>query len=351
MHADLDEQWPRGGLDPMNNEWTVFATIFGKIQPPVIGWVDQTITAVTGAISLPLIALFVVFLAGYSLIRTFVPDADPLSDIERKLLRCAIAFNVATVAATYHQFVADLALTGLPAWLSATLTGGFGNNSIQVGAAAFDTIWNKAYLAGSFVESELSSVGDFGLHLLVALYWVLSGAVVAAAFAGWLFAYIAVALLVAIGPIFVGMLAFPVTHGMFSRWLGSVLGALLLQALIIALLVLLTGAETAIVGQIAAETMSNSSTSGQVVHLGQLLLGALLLFVVCGYMLLELRGLAMGIVAGGAVNITPIVAVVGRGAKAMTARTAGAARAGIAAAGSAGLGGVQAARRSLSSAK
>ena len=31
----LDEQRPGRGADPMNNEWTVFATIFSKIQPPM----------------------------------------------------------------------------------------------------------------------------------------------------------------------------------------------------------------------------------------------------------------------------------------------------------------------------
>ena len=75
VHADLDEQRPGGGADPMNNEWTVFATIFGKIQPPIAGWVDQTINALAGQIRLPLLATFVVFLAGYSLIRTLAPDA------------------------------------------------------------------------------------------------------------------------------------------------------------------------------------------------------------------------------------------------------------------------------------
>lgn len=332
----------------MNNEWTVFATIFGKIEPPVVGWVDYTINAVTGAIKLPLIAAFVVFLAGYSLIRTLAPDAHPLSDIERKLLRCAVAFCLATGAATYHQFVADLALTGLSAWLGATLSGGFSGPTVQIGAAAFDNIWNSAYLAGSAVEGHLSSWGDIGLHLLVALYWVVSGAVVAAAFAGWLFAYIAIALLVGVGPIFVGLLAFPATHGMFSRWLGSLLGSLLLQAFIVALLVLVTGAEAAIIGQVAAAGQDGSPLSGQVVHLGQLLLGGLLLFVVCGYMLLELRGLAMGIVSGGAVNIAPVVAVVGSAASAVASRTASTARAGVGAVGSVASGRIEAARRSLS---
>ena len=334
----------------MNNEWTVFATIFGKIEPPIAGWVDYTINAVSGQIRLPLTAAFVVFLAGYSLIRTLAPDANPLSTIERKLLRCAIAFTVATGAATYHQFVADLALTGLPGWLGTTLTGGFNGASVQVGAAAFDNIWNSAYMAGNAVEAHLSSWGDIGLHLLVALYWVVSGAVVAVAFGAWLFAYVAIVLLVGIGPLFVGLLAFPATHGMFSRWLGSLFGAVLLQAFIVALLVLVTGAEAAIIGQVAAVGQDGSALAGQVVHLGQLLLGGLLLFVVCGYMLFELRGLVMGIVSGGAVDITPVMAVVGTTATALASRAASTARAGASTAGSAGSGAIAAARRSLSSA-
>lgn len=335
----------------MNNEWTVFATIFGKIQPPIAGWVDYTINAIAWQIKLPLTAAFVVFLAGYSLIRTLAPDAHPLSDIERKLLRCAIAFSIATGAATYHQFVADFALTGLPSWLGATLTGGFTGNSIQVGAAAFDNIWNSAYMAGSAVEAHLSSWGDIGLHLLVALYWVVSGAVVAVAFGAWLFAYVAIVLLVGIGPLFVAFLAFPATHGMFSRWMGSLLGAVLLQAFIVALLVLVTGAEAAIIGQVASVGQDGSQLAGQVVHLGQLLLGGLLLFVVCGYMLFELRGLVMGIVSGGAVDFRPVMAVINTAVTAAAVRAAGAARATAGKAGSSGAGAIASASRSLSSAK
>ncbi len=74
---------------------------------------------------------------------------------------------------------------------------------------------------------------------------------------------------------------------------------------------LVTGAEAAIIGQVATVGQDGSALAGQVVHLGQLLLGGLLLFVVCGYMLFELRGLVMGIVSGGAVDITPVMAVVG----------------------------------------
>lgn len=337
----------------MNNEWSVFATIFGKIQPPIAGWVDQTITALAGQIRLPLLATFVVFIAGYSLIRTLAPDAHPLSSLERKLLRCAIAFNIATGVAAYHQAVADLALTGLPAWLGATLTQGFGSSSgtVQLGASAFDNIWNSAYMAGSAVEGHLSSWGDFGLHLLVALYWVVSGIVIAVAFGAWLFAYIAIVLLVGIGPIFVAFLAFPATHGMFSRWIGSLLGAVLLQAFIVALLVLVTSAEAAIIGQVAAAGQDGSQLAGQVVHLGQLLLGGLLLFIVSGYMLFELRGLVTGIVSGGAVDFRPVVATVSTAAAALAVRAASTARAGAAGAASASSGAVSAARRSLSSAK
>lgn len=335
----------------MNNEWTVFATIFGKIQPPIAGWVDYTINALAGQIKLPLTAAFVVFLAGYSLIRTLAPDAHPLSDIERKLLRCAIAFSIATGTATYHQFVADFALTGLPAWLGATLTGGFNGGSVQIGAAAFDNIWNSAYMAGSAVEAHLSSWGDIGLHLLVALYWVVSGAVVAVAFGAWLFAYVAIVLLVGIGPVFVAFLAFPATHGMFSRWMGSVLGAVLLQAFIVALLVLVTGAEAAIIGQVATVGQDGSQLAGQVVHLGQLLLGGLLLFIVCGYMLFELRGLVMGIVSGGAVDFRPVMAVINTAVTGAAVRAASAARASAGGAGSSGSSAIASAPRSLSSAK
>ena len=335
----------------MNNEWSVFATIFGKIQPPIAGWVDQTVAALAGQIRLPLLATFVVFIAGYSLIRTLAPDANPLSSLERKLLRCAIAFNIATGVAAYHQVVADLALTGLPAWLGTTLTQGFGGGSVQLGASAFDNIWNSAYMAGSAVEGHLSSWGDFGLHLLVALYWVVSGIVIAVAFGAWLFAYIAIVLLVGIGPVFVAFLAFPATHGMFSRWVGSLFGAVLLQAFIVALLVLVTSAEAAIIGQVAAAGQDSSEMAGQVVHLGQLLLGGLLLFIVSGYMLFELRGLVSGIVSGGAVDFRPVTATVTTAVAAMAARAGGAARAGVAGSASAGAGAVAAARRSLSSAK
>src|SRR3954467_7398832 len=117
---------------------------------------------------------------------------------------------------------------------------------------------------------------------------------------------------------------------MFSRWLGSLLGAVLLQALIVALLVLVTGAEASIIGQVASAGQDGSQFAGQVVHLGQLLLGGLLLFVVCAYMLFELRGLVSGIVSGGAVDFRPVMATVSTTATALAMRAGSVARAGIA---------------------
>jgi len=284
--------------------WTLFATIFAQIEPPLLAMVDGLINVVCGMIGTPLRIGLTVWVAGMMLANALNPEGNPLTNLERNLLRGAVALVFATSVADYNLVFRDTFLANLSTDINHGISGATGGAAI--GAAAFDTVWNKAWVAGLVVFKELSW-SDFGLQILVAIYFLVALGAIGMGFLIWLFAHLALALLVATGPFFVALFAFPATRIYFGNWIGAMLHSVLTQVFVVALLVLLIGAENTIIAQIAAQPGGNTITQLQ------LLLGGGLLFAVCGWTVKQIPS-ASGAIASGAVFHAPsMMAAMGAG--------------------------------------
>lgn len=278
--------------------WAIFATIYAQIGPPVIGMVDAIIAEMSGAVTGPLKAGIVVWVAGMMLANAINPEGNPLTELEKTLIKCGIGFVVATQVAEYNRIFRDIFLTNLSTDISRRVTGVVGG--VAIGPAAFDAIWNKAYASGLSVLNDLSW-NDFGMQLLVIIYFLVALGAIGLGFGFWTFAFIALALLISVGPLFVALFPFPATRQYFMNWISAMLHSVITQVLLAVMLVLLIGAEDTIIGKIAAQG------GGNAVKETQLLLGGGFLFAVCAYIISQIPGIASSIASGAVLRGPSIV--------------------------------------------
>ena len=276
--------------------WTGFADLFAQIEPFVRAAMDAIINALVGYVRPALQWGLIAYLAGRMLWRAINPGGSPFSEMESLLLKGAVALYLAANAAAYTGYVRDLLLYGIPNEVNAAISGATGEPPIT--AAVFDEVWNKAWAAGAAVLRNLSW-SDVALSFLVTIFLVVAMISILVAFVIWLKAFIFLSLLISVGPLFVGLFLFPVLRNLTRGWFAAVMANLILQILTVAMLSILLGAETRLVAQIA----SLHRAGGNVVTQAQLLFGMMAVFLVCGFLSVQLPGLANaisgGLAAGG----------------------------------------------------
>jgi type IV secretion system protein VirB6 len=265
--------------------WAVFQSIFDQVEQPLLQQVNAMSDSLLSAVAGPLRAAMVIYVALVGVMIITGRMNEPLRDTWGRLARGA-AIAAFLTAGTYNQIVRDFFLNGLPNDLTAAISGGSGT----VNAGAFDAVWNKAFGGGLAIWKTLSFT-DFGFELIIAIYWLAALVATAFGFLVWMASHIILGLYVAVGPLLLATFLFPATRSLAERWVGSMLSMILLQVFVISLLVVLTGAENSLLGNINA-------AGGKAVEGIQIILGVVILFVVAGVIVVQLPAAAAAIAGG-----------------------------------------------------
>lgn len=206
-----------------------------KIFQPAYGFVDDKLgvflgeraSAMIGMVSGPLRAALVLYvlLYGFAILRGSI--SEPVMDFAVRSLKLAIVYMLATTAA-YSTWVTDPLFHVLPNALTQAISG---SDTPDVGSA-FDQFFNRAAYLADKIAKEASPI-DFGPWILAAVVYVIGALAAALGFGVVLIAKVALALLVALGPIFVACALFEATRRFFFGWLSQAVNYLVLFALII----------------------------------------------------------------------------------------------------------------------
>jgi len=268
----------------------IFSQVNALIEVPFLAQVDALIGVLVAWLAGPMATALVIYVAltGFMVMRG-LPQETFAAVLGRIVRLCIVAWIVMN-AAVYNEWVRDLFLTTLPTELSNEITSTTGNPVPS--AAAFDTIWRKALGVGMAVWSTLGWT-DIGPSLAVIFMWVCAGVAISFSYLVWLTSRIGLALVIAVGPIFIAFALFPATRALFERWLGQVVQFVVLGVLAVTLLQLMVLAEGALVDRIVA----TSSTSSPAQRL-QMLLAVCVLFIICAMLAMQLPGLAAGLAGG-----------------------------------------------------
>jgi len=283
--------------------WTFFSWIFQQIIPPVVSSVQAIISALSAYVAPVLLVAIGAYLAGRLIMLAYSPTQEPIGVFMKTLMKCAIAYWIVASAATYNQYLGTLLLTTLPTEITRVVSGASGSNLTQLQGQVFDDIWGKAWSAGLVVYRNIPSYSfkGLGLEIVVIIYWFVGLICIAIGFMVFIVAQFALALLVAVGIMFAALYPFSASRAYFDRWLSACLTMILLQVFIVAVLTILTSAESAVIAQLA--THNGSFSSGDEIAQVQILFGGLLLFLVAGIAAYRLPGLAEAVGGGVVVDV------------------------------------------------
>ncbi|ACG78762.1 type IV secretory pathway, VirB6 component [Phenylobacterium zucineum HLK1] len=265
----------------MDGSFRVFGPAYlfidGRLDVFLDQGVGRAIAEVSGPLRLGLVLY--VLLYGIAILRGAI--AEPLMDFAVRSIKLAAIYGLATTPA-YGDWITQPLFHVLPETLARTVAG---NLAVDVGSAFDDFFARVAYL-GETVSREASAFN--WAPLLVAGGVYVFGALAAALGFGIVtLAKVALALLIALGPIFVGLSLFEATRRYFFGWLSQAVNYLVLFALILAILQLI----------LALVAQQWSGLEGQDPVVAGLMFIALCLLA--GIFFLQVPAIATGI-AGGA---------------------------------------------------
>ncbi|HUB49099.1 MAG TPA: type IV secretion system protein [Acetobacteraceae bacterium] len=239
------------------------------------------------AVAAPFQAALILYIAilGFMIISGRL--SEPIRDTWGRIGKgAAVAFFL--TAGSYDQYVRDLFLNGIPNDILDTITGATGGH---IGADSFDHIWNKAFAGGLTVWKNIGTF-DFGLVIVICLYWFAAAVATAFGFLVWLVSHILLGLFVAVGPLIIGMFLFPATRSIFERWVGLLLSMIFLQVFVASMLTVLIAAENWLLANV--DSVGNGNPFAQV----QVLFGAIILFIIACVAVVQLPGAATGLAGG-----------------------------------------------------
>ena len=192
---------------------------------------SNVISRVEGPLRIALVLYVVLY--GWAVIRGSI--TEPIMDGVIRLVKLCFIYTIATTVA-YNTFVTTPLFTDLPNWLAEAISG---SPTPGVGGA-FDGFFNRGgYLATKIFST--ASMTDPGPYVTGGAVWIVTALTAALGFGIVMLAKLALAILVALGPIFVALLVFEQSRQFFYGWLKQGVNYLVLFALIITVFQLILG--------------------------------------------------------------------------------------------------------------
>lgn len=205
----------------------VFEPSYDFIDARLNEFLGERLASVIAEVDGPLriaLVLYVV-LYGFAILRGAI--SEPVMDFAIRSIKLALIYALATTAA-YSTFVTEPLFTGLPNALTRAVSGA---DTPGVGAAFDQFLAYAGYLAETIARE--GSAFDPGPWIVSAAVLIIGALACALGFGVVMLAKLALALLVALGPIFIACALFDATRRFFFGWLGQAVNYLVLFALII----------------------------------------------------------------------------------------------------------------------
>ncbi len=231
-------------------QWQVFNWLFGLVVPPM----NAAATAGAAVLSTwvqPLLILGLMAYGAGSLIwSTLSGGQRSMERFLEVLVGGAVAIFITSMA-QFGPLVRDFVLVDLMQGFGSALSG------IAQGAAlnaqVFDQIWLRSFASGlAVLRNAPWSVAGLGLVAIVLLFWGVSAGAVAVAFGVWMRSVFFVSICLAVGPVFIGMFAFPSLRRLWWGWVNTTLSNVVLALLVILTVVVLINAQTIVLTSLLA---------------------------------------------------------------------------------------------------
>lgn len=205
----------------------IFEPAYTFIDGKLDTFLNERASSVIAVVSGPLRAALVLYvlLYGFAILRGAI--SEPIMDFAIRSLKLAFIYMLATTVA-YSTYVTTPLFHTLPDSLTQAISG---SGAPDVGAA-FDQFFSRAAYLGQKI-GQTGKVIDPAPWIMAALVYVVGAIAAALGFGVVMVAKVALALLVALGPIFVACALFDASRRFFFGWLAQAVNYIVLFALII----------------------------------------------------------------------------------------------------------------------
>jgi type IV secretion system protein VirB6 len=289
--------------------WALFQGVYSAIDTPLVAAVNGVLGALAQYLNPIMLAMLTAYIMFAGLQMALAPNGAPMQTMMGHVVRGAVVVTLVGNASNFNQWIGTLFLSTIPNEIGQAINGAFGDDGAPVsGGQQFDAVWNASYKAGLIVYNNLPSVSLKGaiLCLCVLGFWGVALAAIAVGFLMFLASNALMALLIAVGPIFVACALWPGSRAFFSGWIASCISTLTAQVLIVALMSLMLQVETNELGQIA----HNATNANEIGQIGSLL-GVAALLGICSLLAKQIPAVAVGIAGGAYHNLNSYANTIG----------------------------------------
>jgi type IV secretion system protein VirB6 len=207
--------------------FAIFQPAYGFVDSKLDVFLNERASSVMAQVSGPLRAALVLYvlLYGFAILRGAIQE--PFMDFVVRSIKLAFIYMLATTVA-YSTYVTQPLFHVLPDTLTQAISG----SGVPDVGSAFDQFFARAAYLAEKIWNKATPV-NFAPLILSAVVYIVGALAAAIGFGVVLIAKVALALLVALGPIFVACALFDATRRFFFGWLGQAVNYLVLFALII----------------------------------------------------------------------------------------------------------------------
>ncbi|OCP21399.1 MULTISPECIES: type IV secretion system protein [unclassified Ensifer] len=264
--------------------YQVFAFLDNQFKAPLESFISSGTSNISTWVAGPLTVALVLYvvLYGYLVLRGSIEA--PVLEFAYRAIKLAILVMLVRNAADYRAFVTDLFFTSLPQEISTAL-----NSGAVPSASTFDALLDKGQASATQIWNRSSWPLDIATAFGGLVMVVITFIVAAIGYVVSLYARVALAIILALGPIFIALAMFQSTRRFTEAWIGQLVNYVILQILVVA------------VGSLLITTLDTSITTVEAyedVLMRPIAIGAI--GIASLYVFYQLPGIAASLAAGGA---------------------------------------------------
>jgi type IV secretion system protein VirB6 len=264
-----------------------FATFWAWLNSQLTAYIGTNTALVAQALEPAIVTLATVYIMVWGYLQLIGGIDEPLVAGLRRLITLAVVLGGAVRLWLYNSLLVDTFYRA-PAELAGAIVGA------QDPVATIDTIWDRGgAVAGYLWNNGGVFSGDFGYYVAGAVVWTLMGLLCVYTMFLIALSGIALAVLLALGPLFITLLLFDATRRFFEVWLAQLAN----YALITILTVLVAALLLQVVQSYAVQTAERGAAIATVDALNMVLI-AVLVFL----LLRQVMPIASGLAGGIALN-------------------------------------------------
>jgi type IV secretion system protein VirB6 len=261
-----------------------FATFWAWLNSQLIAYIGTNTAVVSQALEPVIVTLATVYVMVWGYLQLLGRIDEPFVAGLRRLITLAIVVGGAVRLWLYNSLLVDTFYRA-PAELAGAIVGA------QDPVATIDTIWERGGAVASYLWNNGGVFsGDFGYYVAGAVVWTLMGLLCVYTMFLISLSGIALAVLLALGPLFITLLLFDATRRFFEAWLAQLAN----YALITILTVLVAALLLQVVQSYAVQTAERGTAIATVDALNMVLI-AVLVFLLLRQIMPIASGLAGGV--------------------------------------------------------